>query len=80
MKIGGFHTDVAVHDPAIFVDGDGMYYIFGTHMTAAYSKDLRNWVGFADGVNEENPLFSNLFDDKKEAFSFCGKLDRKSVV
>lgn len=80
MKIGGFHTDVAVHDPAIFVDGDGMYYIFGTHMTAAYSKDLRNWVGFADGVNEENPLFSNLFDDKKEAFSFCGKFNGENYA
>lgn len=75
MKVGGFHTDVAVHDPAIFVDEDGKYYIFGTHMTAAYSKDLRNWESFADGVNKENPLFDNLFDENEEAFAYCGKFN-----
>ena len=80
MKKGGFHSRTQVHDPAIFVDKDGTYYIFGTHMTAATSKDLRYWEMFADGVKPENPLFSNLFDDKMEAFAFCGKFNGKAYA
>ncbi len=75
MKKGGFHTETPVHDPAVFVDKDGSYYIFGTHMTAATSKDLRFWEIFAEGVNAENPLFDNLFDDDMRAFSYCGKFN-----
>lgn len=75
MKKGGFHTETPVHDPAVFVDKDGSYYIFGTHMTAAISKDLRFWEMFADGVNAENPLFENLFDENVRAFSYCGKFN-----
>lgn len=80
MKKGGFHSSTPVHDPAVFVDKDGSYYIFGTHMTAATSKDLRYWEMFADGVNSENPLFTNLFDDKMEAFAFCGKFNGKAYA
>ena len=80
MKKGGFHTNTPVHDPAVFVDRDGSYYIFGTHMTAATSKDLRYWESFADGVNGENPLFSNLFDEDMEAFRYCGKFDGKEYA
>lgn len=75
MKKGGFHTNTPVHDPAVFVDKDGSYYIFGTHMAAATSKDLRYWESFADGVDAKNPLFSNLFDEEKKAFAFCGEFN-----
>lgn len=80
MKKGGFHTNAPVHDPAIFVDKDGTYYIFGTHMSAATSKDLRYWTSFAEGVDKENPLFSNLFDEEEKAFSFCGKFNGKEYA
>lgn len=80
MKKGGFHTNAPVHDPAIFLDKDGSYYIFGTHMTAASSKDLRYWNSFAEGVTPENPLFSNLFEDEKKAFAFCGKFNGKEYA
>lgn len=80
MKKGGFHTEAPVHDPAVFLDKDGSYYIFGTHMSAAVSKDLRYWNCFASGVNAENPLFVNLFDDEKKAFSFCGKFNGKEYA
>ena len=72
MKKGGFHTNTQVHDPAVFVDKDGSYYIFGTHMAAATSRDLRYWDSFAEGVNAENPLFDNLFGGDEKAFDFCG--------
>ena len=80
MKKSGFHTDAFIHDPAVFVDKDGSYYIFGTHMSAATSKDLRYWDTFAEGVNKENPLFDNLFDDDMKAFSFCGKFNGKNYA
>ena len=80
MKIGGFHTRVSVHDPAVFVDKNGEYYIFGTHMTAASSKDLRFWKSFAEGVNKENKLFSNLFGGEEEAFKYCGKFNGREYA
>lgn len=35
------------HDPSIFRDLDGTYYIFGTHMGAGYTEDLYNWKDFS---------------------------------
>lgn len=32
------------HDPSIFKDFDGTYYIFGTHMTLSSTTDLVNWT------------------------------------
>lgn len=80
MKKGGFHTEAPIHDPAIFLDKDGSYYIFGTHMSAAVSKDLRYWNCFAEGVNAQNPLFTNLLDGEDKAFSFCGKFNGKEYA
>ncbi len=34
---------ITCHDPSIFRDLDGRYYIFGTHMGAGYTDDLYNW-------------------------------------
>ena len=38
--------NVSVHDPSIFRDGD-RYYIYGSHMQAAWSDDLMNWQMFS---------------------------------
>lgn len=32
------------HDPSIFKDVDGTYYIYGTHMTMSTTPDLLNWT------------------------------------
>ncbi len=32
------------HDPSIFKDKDGSYYIFGTHMGLSKTEDLKNWT------------------------------------
>lgn len=77
MNNQGFHAGAAVHDPAIFIDKDGTNYIFGTHMTAAKSEDLKHWTIFAEGVNAENPLFSNLLGGDDKAFEFCGRFSRR---
>ena len=37
-------TSITCHDPSIFKDSDGTYYILGTHITGGYTTDLRNWT------------------------------------
>lgn len=39
--------NVSVHDPSILRDEDGRYYIYGSHMQAAWSDDLVNWKMFS---------------------------------
>ncbi len=49
------------HDPSIFKDFDGTYYIYGTHMTMSSTTDLVNWKNmdnewrrsFTDEVREQ---------------------------
>ncbi len=84
MKIGGFRAGASVHDPAIFTDKDGTYYIFGTHMTVAKSEDLRHWQHLTTGVAPENPLFQGLFEEplegERSAFSFTGKFNGRAYA
>lgn len=72
IEKGAQMLGVSVHDPSI-VEADGKYYIFGSHMEAAESEDLKNWKSFASGVNAANPLFDNLFDENMDAFAFVGE-------
>lgn len=48
ITISGEDRDVAkkitCHDPSIFRDFDGTYYIFGSFLAGGYSSDLRNWT------------------------------------
>jgi len=71
IEQGNTALGVSVHDPSIVKDG-GNYYIFGSHMEAAESSDLKTWKSFASGVDAKNPLFDNLFDDEMKAFAYVG--------
>lgn len=73
IKVSEVQAGASVHDPTLVMGEDGTYYLFGSHMEAAKSTDLQHFTSFASGVNGSNPLFDNLFDEKKEAFSFTGK-------
>lgn len=73
IQIRDFTAGASVHDPSIIKGKDGKYYIFGSHMEAAYSGNLRNWKTFATGVRDSNPLFEGLFEPDYKAFSFVGK-------
>lgn len=46
---------ITCHDPSIFKDKDGTYYIFGTHITGGYTNNLRDWT------NLESVFRSTLF-------------------
>ena len=66
-------ADASLHDPAMAKGKDGKYYMYGSHMTAATSTDLRNWKMFGNGVDADNPMFDNLIEEPFDAFEFVGK-------
>ncbi|ASA19728.1 LamG-like jellyroll fold domain-containing protein [Paenibacillus donghaensis] len=55
-------TNVSVHDPSIIKEGD-TYYVFGSHLGAAKSKDLMNWTLIDSGVTPSNKLFKSETSD-----------------
>ncbi len=55
------------HDPSIFKDKDGTYYIFGTHMGLSKSTDLVNWT------NLDNQFRASFTDETKEAIRAWNK-------
>lgn len=73
MKKSMMHVNAAVHDPSVFIDKDGTNYIFGSHMTAAYSNNLKEWTMFADGYDSKQALLDNIFNPKEKVFDFVGK-------
>lgn len=77
-ETGNLNAGSSVHDPSIVKDGD-KYYIVGSHMTFAYSDDLRKWTLRGNGYSSTNMIFGDLFKDETgEVFRYTGKRD--SVV
>lgn len=71
---------VSVHDPSVIEAENGDYYIFGSHLAGAKSKDLVNWTslgGDYDNVTD-NWLYGNLRDNLKESFLWAGYDDGDS--
>lgn len=66
---------VSVHDPSIVKDDD-TYYVFGSHIEAAKSTDLQNWIRFTNGyTTPNNVLFGNLSENLKGSFAWAGEND-----
>ncbi|HZH62963.1 MAG TPA: glycoside hydrolase family 43 protein [Metabacillus sp.] len=63
-------TNASVHDPSI-IKVDNEYYVFGSHLAAAKSKDLMKWELVATGANVNNPLFDNVVEELKETFDWA---------
>jgi len=62
--------NASVHDPSI-IKVEDTYYVFGSHLAVAKSTDLMNWDIVASGVMPENPLFSDVTEELKEAFTWA---------
>ncbi len=62
--------DASVHDPSV-VKVDDTFYVFGSHLAAAKTKDLMQWDLVATGVNVDNPLFENVVEELKETFDWA---------
>lgn len=62
---------VSVHDPSIKVY-NGTYYIYGSHMTGAFSEDLQTWKYIGNSYQSDNPLFMDLFAEDLGIFDYAG--------
>ena len=78
FEVSKYSAGISVHDPSI-VASDGKYYIVGSHMTMAYTSDLKHWAYSGNGYSSTNKVFGSIFaDETGEIYSFTGKKD--SVV
>lgn len=71
---------VSVHDPSVIEAENGDYYIFGSHLAGAKSKDLVNWTSLGSDYDNvtDNWLYGNLRDNLKESFLWAGYDDGDS--
>lgn len=74
IATGSVNARVAVHDPSI-IKADGKYYIFGSHMTGAYSEDMRTWTNIANGYSSTNTVYGDLFAEGLHVFDYAGSGD-----
>ena len=66
-------TRVSVHDPSVVKDGN-TYYVFGSHIEAARSTNLRDWQRFSNGYARTNNVeFGNLSQNLAKAFAWAGE-------
>ncbi len=61
--------DVSVHDPMV-VESGGDFYVFGSHLAAAKSRDLMAWSLIGAGVRDDNPVIPNVTREMKEALEW----------
>lgn len=81
IKSEAIQAGVSVHDPSI-LQVDDTYYIYGSHMSAAKSKDLRRWEyvstideGPANSYSEINPVYGKIYESEDGALRFTGSDD-----
>ncbi|GGF67171.1 extracellular endo-alpha-(1-_5)-L-arabinanase 2 [Paenibacillus albidus] len=62
--------NVSVHDPSV-VKADDTYYVFGSHLAAAKSRDLMSWTQVSSGVQDGNPLIPNVTEELRETLDWA---------
>ncbi|NLJ97593.1 MAG: family 43 glycosylhydrolase [Clostridiales bacterium] len=63
-------SNVSVHDPSVVLLDD-TYYIFGSHLAVAKTKDFMNWTLVASGVTKNNPVIPDAKKEMEEAFTWA---------
>jgi arabinan endo-1,5-alpha-L-arabinosidase len=73
IAVSDFTAGTSVHDPSI-LEVDGTYYIYGSHMSAAKSTDLRTWktITGGHGYSSENAVYGDIYDCD-DAFVLTGR-------
>ena len=68
---------VCVHDPSIFEDRDGTFYVLGSHTASASSDDLISWkqLNFDYGSGKGLPFYGDLEVTMEEPFQWAGYHD-----
>lgn len=65
------YSRVTVHDPSVILAGDGKYYIYGSHMAAAWSEDLIKWKMFSRNAESGCTLVEDVQTQMHEALSWA---------
>jgi len=63
-------NDVSVHDPGIIQVGDE-YYVFGSHLAVAKTKDFISWEQIATNAHEIHPIFGNAQENFKSCLEWA---------
>lgn len=65
---------VCVHDPSIFEDADGTFYVLGSHTASASSKDLIQWrqLNSDYGKGKGVPFYGDLTTMLEKPFQWAG--------
>ncbi|WP_379153005.1 glycoside hydrolase family 43 protein [Paenibacillus sp. sgz5001063] len=63
-------SNVSVHDPSVIKVND-TFYVFGSHLASAKSKDLMNWTQLSSGVADGNVLIPNVTEELSETLSWA---------
>lgn len=71
---------VSVHDPSVYKANDATYYITGSHIASAKSKDMIHWNTISTGVFDSNRTLvaegSTLRESFEKAFAWCDGAQR----
>lgn len=62
--------NVSVHDPSV-IKADDTYYVFGSHLASAKSKDLMSWTQISSGVTDDNVLIPNVTEELSETLRWA---------
>ncbi len=62
--------NVEVHDPSVVKDGD-TYYVFGSHLASAKSKDMIQWEQISTRPRANNPLFPDVDTTLNDTLTFA---------
>ena len=65
---------VCVHDPSVFEDRDGTFYVLGSHTASASSEDLIVWeqLNFEYGNGKDLPFYGTLEEMLEKPFRWAG--------
>lgn len=76
-NVGELTKNVSVHDPSIIKDGDN-YYIIGSHLAFAKTKDLVNWYQLENIVQDGNRIFPEPYETLKDVFEYTSDHDTEN--
>ncbi|WP_405112205.1 glycoside hydrolase family 43 protein [Paenibacillus sp. FSL K6-1217] len=62
--------NVSVHDPSV-IRVEDTYYVFGSHLASAKSKDLMSWTQISSGVTDDNVLIPGVTQELSETLSWA---------
>ena len=63
-------SDVTVHDPSV-IRVEDTFYIFGSHLAVASTKDFMNWTQIASSAAGNHPIFGNAQEKFAETLQWA---------